>query len=41
MQINSNSIYWSFFNDDIKDEDVDLPYGDELIDVKVEEISDA
>ena len=29
------------FDDDIKDNDVDLPYGDDSIDVKFEEISDA
>ena len=38
---NPNYIYYISFDDDINDEDVDLPYGDELIDVKVEEISDA
>ena len=38
---NKNVIHNSFFNDDIKDDNVDLPYGDKLIDVKVEEISDS
>ena len=38
---NPNAIYYSLFGDKIKDHDVDLPYGDELIDVKVEDISDA
>ena len=36
-----NAIYYSPFDDYIEDDYVDLPYGDELIDVKVEEISDA
>ena len=36
-----NAIYYSSIYYYIKDENVDLPYGDELIDVKVEEISDA
>ena len=36
-----NAILYISFDDDIKDEDVDLPYGNELIDAKVEEISDA
>ena len=35
-----NAIYYSSFYDDIKDENVDFLYGDELIDVKVEEIYD-
>ena len=38
---NPNVIYYSFSDGYIKDDDVDLPYGYELIDVKVEEISDA
>ena len=38
---NPNATYYSFFDDDIEDDKVDLPYGDELIDVKVEEISNA
>ena len=38
---NPNVIYYSFSDGYIEDDDVDLPYGYELIDVKVEEISDA
>ena len=33
---NPNEIHYSLFHDDIKDENVDLPYGDDLINVKVE-----
>ena len=36
-----NSIYYRLFDDDIEDDDVNLPYVDELIYVKFEEISDA
>ena len=32
---NPNEIYYSFLNDDIEDDNADLPYGYELIDVKV------
>ena len=36
-----NTIYYSPFDNDIKDDYVELPYWYNLIDVKVEEISDA
>ena len=37
---NPNAIQYSLFDDNIENDNVDLPYGDELIDVKIEEISD-
>ena len=36
----TNAIFYSSFYDGIEDDDMELPYGDELIDVKVEEIFD-
>ena len=38
---NTNALYYSLFDYDIEDDNVDLTYGDELIDVKVEQISHA
>ena len=31
-----NAIYYSSFDDDIKDENVDLPYSNDFFDVKIE-----
>ena len=37
---NTKAVYQSLFDDDINDDDVEFPYGNELIDMKVEGISD-
>ena len=39
-ETNTKAVYYSLFDDDINDDDVEFPYGDELIDMKVEGISD-
>ena len=36
---NTNKIYYSLFDDDIEDDNVEFPYGDELVNVKFEESS--
>ena len=38
--VHPQAIYFNAFDDDVEDDDQDLPYGDEFIDVKTEEVND-